>query len=279
MDTANGRRPLFRAAAAALTGTSDMCQLLGMSANTPTDINFSFSGFAQRGGATDHHSDGWGIAFFEERGVRHFVDSQAAFRSPLAAFVRDYPIRSQTVIAHVRKATHGDAKLQNCHPFVRELWGRNWVFAHNGDLGQDFHPRLHAAFRPIGETDSELAFCWVMQELAKAHAGLPPVPELTLTLRELVPLIAAHGTFNFLLSNGEALWAHASTQLHQVQRRHPFASARLYDEELQLDFSAHTTERDVVTVIATTPLTSDEAWKALPQGSLATFVNGELLAG
>ena len=42
-----------------------MCQLLGMNCNTPTDINFSFTGFSQRGGCTDHHSDGWGIAFFE----------------------------------------------------------------------------------------------------------------------------------------------------------------------------------------------------------------------
>ena len=42
-----------------------MCQLLGMNCNTPTDVTFSFSGFAQRGGVTDHHSDGWGIAFFE----------------------------------------------------------------------------------------------------------------------------------------------------------------------------------------------------------------------
>jgi predicted glutamine amidotransferase len=51
-----------------------MCQLLGMNANTPTDVTFSFSGFAQRGGHTDHHGDGWGIAFFEGQGVRHFVD-------------------------------------------------------------------------------------------------------------------------------------------------------------------------------------------------------------
>jgi predicted glutamine amidotransferase len=34
-----------------------------MNCNTPTDATFSFSGFSQRGGVTDHHSDGWGIAF------------------------------------------------------------------------------------------------------------------------------------------------------------------------------------------------------------------------
>ena len=42
-----------------------MCQLLGMNCNVPTDIVFSFTGFAMRGGQTDTHHDGWGIAFFE----------------------------------------------------------------------------------------------------------------------------------------------------------------------------------------------------------------------
>lgn len=43
-----------------------MCQLLGMNANTPTDIGFSFTGFHNRGGKTDHHSDGFGIAFLSQ---------------------------------------------------------------------------------------------------------------------------------------------------------------------------------------------------------------------
>ena len=54
--------------------------------------------------------------------------------------VRHYPIKSDNVIAHIRKATQGRVALENCHPFVRELWGRYWVFAHNGDL-QDYAPR------------------------------------------------------------------------------------------------------------------------------------------
>ena len=59
-----------------------MCQLLGMNANTPTDVTFSFTGFAQRAGRTADHTDGWGIAFFEGRGVRHFVDHERAVDSP-----------------------------------------------------------------------------------------------------------------------------------------------------------------------------------------------------
>ena len=251
-----------------------MCQLLGMNCNTPTDVVFSFTGFAERGGRTDHHADGWGIAFFEGAGLRHFVDHQPACASPVAELIRRYPIKSKNVISHIRKATQGVVALENCHPFVRELWGRYWVFAHNGDL-KGFEPRLHAGFRPVGSTDSERAFCWIMQEMAKSHAGVPSIAELTITLRELAARIAGHGTFNFMLSNGQALWAHASTHLHHVERRHPFAHAHLADEDLTVDFARNTTPQDRVAVVVTTPLTTDEAWTAFAPGELKVFVDGE----
>ena len=244
-----------------------------MNCNTPTDVTFSFAGFAQRGGLTDHHADGWGIAFFEERGVRLFVDPTAASASPVADLIRRYPIKSKNVISHIRKATVGEVRLENCHPFVRELWGRYWVFAHNGDL-KDYAPRLHGQFRPVGSTDSEQAFCWLMQELAKAHASVPPVDELTRTLAELVPQVARFGTFNFLLSNGEALWAHASTKLCYILRQHPFATAKLSDEDLSVNFAEHTTPNDRVALVATAPLTCDEVWTPFEPGELKVFVNG-----
>lgn len=254
-----------------------MCQLLGMNCNTPTDVTFSFTGFAQRGGRTDHHADGWGIAFFEDRGLRHFVDHLPACESPVAELIRRYPIKSRNVIAHIRKATQGAVNLQNCHPFVRELWGRYWVFAHNGDL-KDFNPRLHGSFHPVGNTDSERAFCFVMQELAKSHADVPSIQELTITLRELAARIARHGTFNFMLSNGQALWSHASTNLWYVERRHPFVTAQLSDEDLAIDFARHTTPNDRVAVVVTAPLTTNEQWTQFAPGELKVFVDGALYA-
>ena len=130
-----------------------MCQLLGMNSRLPASLTLSFTGFSQRGGCTDHHADGWGIAFFESdgsdpgRGVRYFVDKEGAATSPIAQMLRSYPIKSHNVVAHVRKATVGAVNLENCHPFVRELWGRYWVFAHNGDL-KDYAPALHGNFHP-----------------------------------------------------------------------------------------------------------------------------------
>jgi predicted glutamine amidotransferase len=241
-----------------------------MNANTPTDVMFSFTGLATR---ADEHKDGFGIAFFEGCGLRLFVDHHSARHSPVAQLVQNYPIRSDNVIAHIRKATQGHVALENTHPFVRELWGRYWVFAHNGDL-KGFMPRLHAAFRPVGNTDSERAFCWLMQELGKAHAGVPGVDELSCTLRELVPVLAAHGTFNMLLSNGQALWAHGSTHLHYLVREHPFNAAALRDADLTVDFATQTTPRDRVAVIATEPLTADEEWTAFAPGELRVFMDG-----
>ena len=204
----------------------------------------------------------------------HFVDHLPASHSPVAELLRQYPIKSRHLIAHIRKATQGEVALQNCHPFVRELWGRYWVFAHNGHLNHHAPP-LHGHFRPVGETDSEYAFCWLMQELSKSHAQLPSVTELTLTLKELLPQIARHGTFNLLLSNGQALWAHASTQLCYLERRHPFATATLRDQDLSVDFAQHTLPTDRVAVVVTTPLTQDERWTDLRPGELAVFCDGE----
>ncbi|MDB5777512.1 MAG: glutamine amidotransferase, partial [Herbaspirillum sp.] len=251
-----------------------MCQLLGMNCNVPTDIIFSFTGFSTRAGITDHHSDGWGIAFFEGSGVRHFVDYQAATSSPVAELIKQCPIKSQHVIAHIRKATQGRVSLANCHPFVRELWGRYWVFAHNGDL-KNFQPELNGPYRPVGTTDSEWAFCYLMQELRERFGDtVPPLDALTDALQELTAYIAGHGAFNMLLSDGSALFAHCSTNLYYIVRQYPFASATLSDSDLSIDFSQVTTTDDRVAIIVTQPLTDNETWTQFAAGELKVFVDG-----
>ena len=160
---------------------------------------------------------------------------------------------------------------------MRELWGRYWVFAHNGDL-KDFNPRLHGAFRPVGETDSERAFCWLQQELAKAHASVPSVTELT----------------THAVRTGAAARRARHLQLHAEQRagavgalldaaalpRAPASvhTAALQDEDLSVDFATLTTPRDRVAVVVTEPLTRDETWVAIAPGMLKVFVDGAPLA-
>jgi predicted glutamine amidotransferase len=251
-----------------------MCQLLGMNCNVPTDICFSFTGFRRRGGATDQHSDGWGIAFFEGSGCRLFLDPAAAVDSPVAELVRNYPIRSMNVIAHIRKATKGAVGLENTHPFMRELWGRYWIFAHNGTL-ERFAPQLGGLYRPVGTTDSELAFCCLLEALRDAFPGVtPPLPVLFEMLEHLTGELSRYGTFNYLLSNGEYLFAHCAERLCYIVRQAPFTTAHLLDEDVEVDFSQVTTPDDRVAVIATLPLTDNEQWTSLERGELAVFRDG-----
>ncbi|AKG20709.1 class II glutamine amidotransferase [Calothrix sp. 336/3] len=251
-----------------------MCQLLGMNCNVPTDICFSFEGFAARGGKTDDHKDGWGIAFFEGKGCRIFVDEKPSIASPVAELVRSYPIRSTHVIAHIRKATQGEITLENCHPFRREMWGRYWVFAHNGDL-PDFQLGSTKYYIPVGNTDSEKAFCLILETLRTAFPyGKPSLRELYSVLQQVTQKLASHGIFNYLLSDGEYFFTHCSTKLCYIVRQAPFVAAHLIDQDVTVDFSELTTPSDRVAVIATTPLTDNETWTAIAPGELLAFQDG-----
>jgi len=253
---------------------SPMCQLLGMNCNVPTDICFSFEGFSRRGGATADHGDGWGIAFFEGAGCRLFLDDKASVASPVAELVKRYPIHSVSVIAHIRKATRGRVALENTHPFQRELWGRYWIFAHNGTL-EDFDPAMEGSFRPVGDTDSERAFCVILNALRRRFPdAMPDSTQLRDTIAEITRELAGYGTFNYLLSNGQQLFAHCATELCYVIRQAPFSVAHLVDQDVTVDFSELTTPDDRVAVIATIPLTDNEQWVRFAKGELLMFEDG-----
>jgi len=200
-----------------------MCELLAMNARQPAAISVSFRGFAKRGGQTAHHADGWGVAFYENSGCRLFIDNLPACSSPLADWVHNYPIKSKVVMAHIRKATQGGTGLSNCHPFQREWQRRVWSFSHNGHL-VGFAPQLDGAYRPVGSTDSELAFCYLLQRLRQQFSvdRMPEPVVLAQAIHTIATDIAQFGNFNFLLTEGELLFAYCTSKLHFLQRRPPF---------------------------------------------------------
>ncbi len=251
-----------------------MCELLGMNCNVPTDIRFSFSGLVERGGRTGEHRDGWGISFYEGTASRTFHDPRASVESEIAELVRGHSVKSLNVICHIRKATNGRVCLANTHPFTRELWGRSWTFAHNGKLkGVKKLPLTF--YEPIGTTDSEYAFCWMLGHI---RDRFPKPPRTEGGLRGCVQGLADElnklGTFNMLLCDARHLFCYCSTNLTWLTRRAPFGKATLIDRELTVDFSEETTPRDIVTVIATQPLTRHEPWTVMEPGSLVIFQDG-----
>ena len=253
-----------------------MCELLGMSANTPTDLCFSFTGLTQRGGNTGPHKDGWGVAFYEGKGVRSFHDASPSAESKIANMVQHHPIKSKTALCHIRQANVGNVCLANTHPFIRELWGQNWVFAHNGQIN-DFVSR-EGIYEPVGDTDSENIFCDLMNQVRQNYCRDSLPEELAACLVELAKDYGKQGVFNCLLSNGDWLFTFCSTKLACITRRAPFGAACLTDADVSIDFSAETTNKDVVSIIATQPLTSDEAWEVYEVGEWRLWQSGEVIA-
>lgn len=256
-----------------------MCQLLGMSSSKPATLDFSFAGFAERGGRTGEHRDGWGIALHDTDACKLIVDHLPSVSSPAAAALRQRPLKARNVVAHIRKATQGRVARENSHPFVRQLWGKSWSFAHNGNLAA-FSPAPDVGYVPDGETDSERAFCHLLAGLRQRFTAAPPQPgALIATVAALAGQIARHGSFNFILSDGDLLFAYCSTRLHYVVREYPFATARLLDCDVEIDFNRHNHLDDRIAVIATEPLTSGEQWQAFAPGELKVFAAGAPYAG
>lgn len=122
------------------------------------------------GTQSNNHPDGWGVAYYVDdcpqlmRSAGHALGDQLFHR--LSGVVS-----SQTVLAHVRRATQGERTVFNCHPFQ---YGR-WVFAHNGDipnfeqtrdaLRNVVPPRLRRFI--LGDTDSETIFYILLTELER----------------------------------------------------------------------------------------------------------------
>ncbi|CAH0524972.1 class II glutamine amidotransferase [Vibrio hippocampi] len=254
-----------------------MCELLGMSANVPTDICFSFTGLIQRGGNTGPHKDGWGITFYEGKGFRTFKDPNPSCDSEIAELVQKYPIKSRSVVSHIRQANRGKVNLENTHPFTRELWGRYWTLAHNGQLS-DYHSLETGRFRPVGQTDSELSFCWLLNKLEQKFPE-PPTDMLAMFQYVATCCDELHdmGVYNMLLSDGEYVMTYCTNHLYWITRRAPFGKATLLDEDVTINFQEETTSNDVVSVIATQPLTGNESWSRMKPREFNLFHHGDLV--
>jgi predicted glutamine amidotransferase len=150
-----------------------MCDLLGMWSNLPSTLNLSISTLASHGAGAVSLRDGWGVAYSEGPDVRLIKDPEPANDSDWVRFIRDHSFRSNIVIAHVRTATMGARVYRNTQPFIRELGGRMHFFAHNGWLPHIFERCEFdsAQFTPIGDTDSERAYCGLLEKNAEDLAA------------------------------------------------------------------------------------------------------------
>ena len=256
-----------------------------MSSLHPTDVRVSITELAKHGAMEMPNHDGWGIAYYEGPDVRLIKEAGPAGNSAWVRFIESMNLRSRIVVGHIRHMTRGKREYRDTQPFVRELGGRMHTFAHNGDLGDAFAAALSiGSFRPIGNTDSEHAFCALLallDPLWRQPGNAPGLGERLALVNEFATTIRRLGPANFIYSDGEVVFAHG--HMRQQQEGGALQPGLHYLTRLCVDPDAFVTpavsvagRSQAVTLLASVPL-SNEPWATVEPGQVVVVKNGELL--
>lgn len=147
-----------------------------MSAISSDILAFSFDGLSspaidlkfRKGPQKGEHTLGWGLAWYPGDNKAAIVakDPSARDTKSLRDAMGDWDsFRSTVFFCKVRGAASGYTHLET-QPFSRSFAGQDWLFMHNGDLDKTAMARLHfnksIFLEPMGRTDSELAFCFLL---------------------------------------------------------------------------------------------------------------------
>ena len=161
---------------------------------------------------------------------------------------------------------------------MRAFQGRDVTFAHNGTLPHvRERPLGHEA--PLGDTDSEHAFCWLLERLRERYPRRYPedAAELGETLFGLLNELGSDGILNCLLADGRFLFARCGDHLSHIVRRPPWGAVTLADEEIEVNLANVMRGPGAVAVVSTEPLTRGEPWIRATPGTLLVFQDGVLV--
>jgi glutamine amidotransferase len=142
-------------------------------------------------------------------------------------------------------------------------------------------------FTPIGETDSEFAFCCLLERLGDLWDGgsgnVPTVDARLVIVAEFAAALQTLGAFNFVYSDGDALFVHAHIRkqddgverppgLHLLVRSSNEQAVDLTDSGII--FAPLAQE---LALVASVPLTDDEPWEPLEPGEVLVLKRGVVL--
>lgn len=174
------------------------------------------------GPASIADADAWGIGFYQGGEILHKKRPRSALESgSLDWHEVAGNVRSDCAVIHFRRATVGDFRAENTHPFRM----RQWLFAHDGTV-HGFEAIREALLEPMpdflrrnirGTTDSEHVFHSLLSFLDDGgQLDNPDVdPKAVIAaLRSTVTLVdrlvseigAPQATLNLVLTNGRQMY-------------------------------------------------------------------------
>lgn len=266
-----------------------MCELLAMSCRHPARLTFSLAALAGRARLPSRNQDGWGLAYYQGKAVALYRETTAADDHPLVDWLMHHGPPTKTAIGYIRHGTQGAIALANTGPFTRELNGRIHTFVHNGNLrySESFRTAEGSRFQPVGETDSELAFCRLLENIAALPCGAEGVASLDARMAVVATTACQFrdlGPSTFVYGDGDALFLHAdqrfqvTTGVISPPALHVFAchSNEIPGVVCEAE-SPHLADDQQVIILATVPL-SDHSWQPMERGQLLALRDGEAVA-
>jgi glutamine amidotransferase len=237
----------------------------------------------------ERHPDGWGVAYYVA-GAPHVVKSaSSAVEDNLFRHVSGV-VTSETVLAHLRKATQGELSSINTHPFQ---YGR-WVFAHNGNIAGfgalrgAILERIPAVLRRfiLGRTDSEALFYLILGKMSQRHElhrhGFPLASLIEATREALAEVVALAGPIctdthapsdsnflTFVITDGQTMLAHqGGKELHCSTHKR-----RCPDRETCPSYAPECEARSPAgfvshLIFSSEPLQGDNVWEPMAAGEM-----------
>lgn len=259
-----------------------MCRLFGFRSVIPSQVHRSLLAAENALGVqSNEHPDGWGVAFYVD-GSPHVTRSPTTALGDALFHRLSGVVSSETVLAHVRKATQGSRTIFNCHPFQ---YGR-WVFAHNGDI-PNFEAKREALLGEVlprfrrfilGETDSEILFFVFLSALERlsvrgAEQDIDTIAralkEAVNRARELCDTDGTRALLTVVTTNGESLVAaHGGKELYFSTYK-----TRCADRGTCVSLSAaceapSRNGRVNHFIVSSEPLQGENVWEALAAGDV-----------
>lgn len=230
-----------------------MCELLGVTSNKPIEMDAYFHTFFSH---SVDHPNGWGLVLFDRTPTFLKQEPKRASKSELLQSILKDPIKTSRCIAHIRKATIGDEKMDNTHPFVGvDHSGRTWTLAHNGTI---FDSDALAPYQYLqkGATDSERILLYLldrMNQYEEEHGAPPTAQDRIQIVEDIIHTIVPGNKVNLLIFDGDLFYVHKNEV------------GTLYFKE---------TEEGAI--FSTTSL-GEEDWTEVPQNQLLVYRDGTLL--
>lgn len=223
-----------------------MCELLGFTSAHEKDVREYLKEFYSHG---IQHPHGWGL-MYEDKGERKVYREAvcSATSKTISGIIAEIPLQS-SFLAHIRLATVGSIKAENCHPYSQtDNTGRCWTLIHNGTIysGRQLMKYLYTQ---TGDTDSERISLALLDEINNKN---PETAKQRFDIVDnFVVSLSKRNKLNLMIYDGELLYVHQNMK----------------------DTLYYKAENDSI-VFSTKPLDNGN-WKSYPMTQLCAFRAGK----